>query len=150
VYETECSRLVSALTFASPRWFGFRGPGRQASIGGQIIEQQLGHRIVCCSIGDAAAIIEEIDIQTIFMRFREPVRRMLVNDGLRVRQLRRGLLNRGFDRDNLIIVAVNDERRKVHAREIRRRVGLGEGFNALVDADEAREHGLLPKAVAKS
>src|SRR5882724_6183397 len=67
-----------------------------------------------------------------------------------VLDLLRGQHGGGPDRDDLIIVAVQDQGRHVELLEVLGVVGLGEHLDALVEPDEAAEHALKPEGIPQA
>jgi hypothetical protein len=59
-----------------------------------------------------------------------------------------GLMGHGADRNNLVVIAVQDERWHIELREVFCEVRLGESFDAIQGSRESTQHTLQPEGVA--
>ncbi len=88
---------------------------------------------------------EDLFVEAIALRDREPVVGTRVDlQGRALHQLGRHFC-RSHERDDLIVVAVNEERRNVDFLEIFGKVGLREGLDALEGAPKSDLHALQPE-----
>ena len=90
---------------------------------------------------------EQVGVDLILVRGRDAVRRARVVDFLRALDEPRRLAGRVVDGDDLVVLAMHDQRRHVELLEILGEVGLREGLDALVGVLEAGLHAPRPKLV---
>src|SRR5438094_9203774 len=90
---------------------------------------------------------QEVGVDPVLVGRAQAVRRALVDLETCVLDQLGGTQGGGPDRDDLIVIAVDDEGRHVELPEIPGEVGLGEGLDAVEGGVEARLHALEPERV---
>src|SRR6266850_3781545 len=93
---------------------------------------------------------EQIGVDLVLVRAAQPVRRAGIDLELRLGRELDGGVGRGADRHDLIVVAVDDQRRHGELPEIVGLVGLGERFDAVERVLEAGLHSLEPERIAQA
>ena len=86
--------------------------------------------------GDRLAVeeLEQVGVELVLVRGREPMGRARVRLQLGVRDELRGPRARVRERDDLVVLAVDDERRDVEPLQVLGEIRLGEGLDAVVRA----------------
>src|ERR1700720_2136571 len=93
---------------------------------------------------------KKVGIDLVLLRRAHTVWRALVDLQLRVLDQLDGQQGGVTDRHDLVVVAVQDERRHVHLLEVLGEIRLGERLDAVKDAFESALHSLEPKRVSQA